>query len=114
MATPSQSLIAISADQFRMAFVPSSASFAASNAAQSATRPALLAGFDTAIPLEHCAVNWLLCRALLSDAPALKAVAPLTPVSSSETAITPITASNARAVAVLITRLDIDGLMFIR
>ena len=72
----------MSADQFRMSIAPfgsslgpSSVSFDASSAAQSATSPALFAGSSTATPLEHCSVNWLLCRWASSDASALKAVA---------------------------------------
>ena len=114
MITPSQSLMPTSSDQFRMPLVPASVSLAASSAAQSDTRPGLSAGFGTATPLEHCAVYCCgidICRAAAADAPALKAVAPSAPVSSSDRAITD---ASARAVAVLIARAGICRLMFIR
>ena len=47
----------ISDDQFRLPLAPSSVGFAASKVAQADTRPGLSAGFDTAMPLEHCAAG---------------------------------------------------------
>ena len=114
MSRPSQSLIARSADQFRLPVVPSSVSFDASRAAQSATIPALFAGSCTATPFEHCSVYWAgICRAAEADAPALKAVAPPAPVISNEIATTDIAATSARPVAILIARLDINSLMLL-
>ena len=55
-STPIQRLMRTFADQSRLPVVPSIVSFAASSAAQSATRPGVLAGFGTAVPLEHCVV----------------------------------------------------------
>ena len=96
---PSQSLMATSADQFRLPSSPASVAFAASRVAQSDTRPGLAVGLGTAMALEHWAVNWAgMGMGSAVVAGAFKAVAPSAPVSSSEIAIAD---ASARAVAVL-------------
>ena len=110
VVTPSQSLMATFADQFRIGAdaVPSSVVFEASSAAQSATSPALLAGFGTAVPLEHCSVYWTgMAMARAAGADTLDAVASDASVISSATATIAIIATNAKAVAVLIAYLGI-------
>ena len=90
--------------------MPSSVVFEASSAAQSATSPALLAGFGTAVPLEHCSVYWvgmIRARASVAGAGALEAVAWGASVVSREMAIADISASSVRAVVVRIACLDI-------
>ena len=103
VVTPFQWLMPTSADQFRLPSAPVRVSFAASRVAQSATRPGLSAGFGTATPLEHWAVNWFANGSGMGEA-----VAPSAPVSSRDMAIAD---ARARAVVVLIARV---GMGFIR
>ena len=58
MSMPSQALMAMSGDQFRLPASPASVSFVASRVAQSDTRAGLSAGLGTATALEHWAVYW--------------------------------------------------------
>ena len=81
-------------------------SFAASRAAQSDTRPGLAAGLGTAMALEH----WAYVGMGTTGEEAVAAVAPSAPVSSRDMASAD---ARARAIAVLIARVGMDGMLCI-
>ena len=106
MCTPSQSLMARSGDQFRLPSAPSRVGFAASRVAQSDTRPGLSAGLGTAVPLEH----WADVGMGTTGEEAVAAVALDAAVSSRDMASAD---ARAKAVAVLIARVGMDGVLCI-